>query len=184
MSLEQFLAVREHAPVWLRNAMNLALVTGQRRSDILAMQFMAWRDGRLHVAQGKSGGTVRLALDGAIGLKKARLTIAGVVRTCRDAVASHFLVHHVRHRGKAKPGRPVDPDGLTEAFREARLAAGIGAEEGRTPITFHEIRSLSERLYREEFGPDFAQAILGHKKAETTAEYDDLRGGWKVVSIR
>ena len=182
MSLEQFLQVREHAPVWLRNAMNLALVTGQRREDILTMKFTDWRDGRLHIAQGKSGGKTRLALDGAVGIRKAGLSIADVVKMCRDSIASPYLVHHVRHRGTAKPGRRINGDALGDAFAAARAAAGIEVQDGRTPVTFHEIRSLAERLYREEFGADFAQSILGHKNAATTAKYDDLRGEWRVVS--
>ncbi|WP_323141324.1 tyrosine-type recombinase/integrase [Massilia phyllosphaerae] len=183
MSFEQFAAVRDQAPVWLRNAMNLGLVTGQRREDVLTMKFADWRDGRLHVAQGKSGGVTRLALDGGIGLAKLGLTIADVVKSCRDLIASPYLVHHDRHRGTTKPGRRVEGTGLAEAFAAARDAAGFEAKEGRTPFTFHEIRSLAERLYREERGPEFAQAILGHKNASTTARYDDLRGEWKVVSV-
>lgn len=182
MSFEQFVAVREHASVWLRNAMNLALVTGQRREDILTMKFTDWREGRLHVAQGKSGGQTRLALDGSIRLAKLGMSVADVVKSCRDMVASPYLVHHDRHRGQTKPGRRVEGKGVAEAFAAARVAAGIEAKEGRTPFTFHEIRSLSERLYREEFGAAFAQSILGHKSAATTERYDDSRGEWKVIS--
>jgi integrase len=72
---------------------------------------------------------------------------------------------------------------IERAFIAAREDAGIEAQEGRTAITFHEIRSLAERLYRDEFGPEFAQSILGHKSAKTTEKYDDLRGGWKVVEV-
>lgn len=182
LSLEQFLAIRERAPAWLRNAMNLALVTGQRREDILGLKFADWRDGRLHVVQGKSGGKTRLALDGAIGIRQVHLTIADVVRQCRDNVASQHMVHYLRHAGRAKPGQKVAGNGLSLAFVAAREAAQIEAAEGRTPVTFHEIRSLSERLYREEQGAAFAQALLGHKTAEMTERYDDLRGGWKAVS--
>lgn len=182
MSLEQFMAVREHAPVWLRNAMNLALVTGQRREDVLTLKFSDWKDGRLHLIQGKTGGKVRLALDGNVGLRAAGLTLADVVRECRDAVASQYLVHHSRHGGVVKPGHRVSGSGAGDAFIAARTAAGIEAEEGRTPISFHEIRSLAERLYRDQYGAAFAQAIMGHKTAEMTERYDDLRGGWKVIS--
>lgn len=182
LSYEQFLAIREAGPVWLRNAMNVALVTAQRREDVLAMKFSDWRDGRLHVAQGKSGGKTRLALDGSIHLGVASLSIADVVKMCRDAVASHYIVHHARHLGSAKPGHKVDGNGLSRAFVTARKAAGIEPKEGRTPVTFHEIRSLSERLYRDQYGAEFAQMILGHKNASTTARYDDLRGEWKIIS--
>lgn len=182
MSLEQFLAIREAGPVWLRNAMNIALLTGQRREDILSMKFSDWRDGRLHVAQGKSGGKTRLALDGGVRLSMLGMSIADVVKSCRDTVASHFLVHHVRHIGMAKPGHKIDGPRLGKAFIAARKKAGIETKEERTPVTFHEIRSLAERLYREEQGAEFAQMILGHKNAATTARYDDLRGEWKVIA--
>lgn len=181
MSFEQFLTMREHAPVWLRNAMNLALVTGQRREDVLTMKFIDWRDDRLHVAQGKSGGKTRLAIAGTVRLSKLDLSVADVVKQCRDSIASPYLVHHVRQHGKAKPGHRIQKTAIERAFIAAREAAGVMAQEDRTPVTFHEIRSLSERMYREEFGPDFAQAILGHKSAKTTEKYDDLRGNWKVI---
>jgi integrase len=182
MSLDQFIAIREAGPVWLRNAMNLALLTGQRREDIANMKFADWRNGALHVTQSKSGGRTRLALDGDIRLAKIGMSIADAVKACRDVVASPYLVHHVRTKGKAKAGQKVYGARIGRAFLEAREAVGIEAEKGRTPITFHEIRSLSERLHREERGAEFAQAILGHKSPEMTARYDDLRGEWKVVT--
>lgn len=184
MSLEQFLAIRDQGSVWLRNAMDLALLTGQRRGDIAALKFSDWSDGRLHVVQGKSGGKVRLALDGNIALSKAGMSIADAVKQCRDAIVSSHLVHHVRHHSGAKPGQKVRGESIGEAFAAAREAAGIEAQAGRTLITFHEIRSLSERLYREEFGAAVAQKILGHKSAEMTEKYDDLRGGWNIVSTK
>ena len=183
MTLDQFLAVREHASVSLRNAMNLALVTGQRREDVLRMKFADWYDGRLHVAQGKSGGRTRLALSGEIRLSKLGLSISDVIKACRDSIASPYLVHHTRNTGRARPGHCVKGDTIGEMFTDARNDAGIEAQDGRTPITFHEIRSLAERLYRDEFGPGFAQAILGHKNAAMTDKYNDLRGEWKAVDI-
>jgi integrase len=181
MSLEQFMAIRDHAPVPLRNAMNLALVTGQRREDIASMKFSDWYDERLHVVQGKSRGQTRLALAGTVRLAKLGLSIADVVKLCRDSVASHYLVHHVRQQGRAKPGHKLDGDKIERMFNIAREGAGVKAQEGRTAVTFHEIRSLAERLYREQYGAEFAQMILGHKSAKTTEKYDDLRGEWKLI---
>lgn len=185
LSLDQFWTIRAHAPLQLQRAMDLALITGQRRDDIVNLKFSDVKDGFLHVVHGKSQGVVRLQLDTAIGLAAVGLTIGGVIDACRDEVLSHYIVHHVAHRGMAKPGQKLDSNGTSNMFQDAREAAGIVAAEGRTPPSFHEIRSLSERLYREQYGAAFAQAILGHKSASMTAKYEDLRGqGWQRVSAR
>jgi integrase len=133
---------------------------------------------------GKSGGETKLQLDGSIKLAKVGLSIDDAVAACRDLIVSRYLVHHTERVSSIKPGDKLRPGGLSESFREARQRAKIDASEGRTAPTFHEIRSLSERLYREEFGADFAQAALGHKSAQMTAKYDDLRGGWKTVKAK
>lgn len=184
LSLEQFWLIHAQASTWGKNAMMLALVTGQRRDDIANMKFADYKEGFLHVAQGKSRGETRLQLDGAIKLTKVGLSIADVVAGCRDLIVSRHLVHHTERVSRIKPGDKVRAAGLSEAFKEAREKAKIEASEGRTPPSFHEIRSLAERLYREEFGAEFAQAILGHKSAQMTAKYDDLRGGWKTVRVK
>lgn len=41
--------------------------------------------------------------------------------------------------------------------------------------TFHEIRSLSARLYEEEKGAEFAKKLLGHKSMAMTDKYLDNR---------
>lgn len=181
LSLEQFLKIREAAAPPLRRAMNLALVTAQRREDIVNMQFSDFKDGKLYVAQGKTG--MRLGLSGAIRLEAIGISIEQAVMECRDLVISKYLIHHVRTIARVKAGQQVDGNGLSNSFQQAREAAGIVAAEGRTPPSFHEIRSLAERLYKAERGAEFAQAILGHKNARMTAVYDDLRGqGWVSVS--
>jgi integrase len=93
-------------------------------------------------------------------------------------------VHHTERVSTIKPGEKVRGPAISVAFQKAREKARIEAEKGRTPPSFHEIRSLSERLYRDEFGADFAQSILGHRSAQMTAKYDDLRGGWKTIKAK
>lgn len=181
LSLEQFWAIHAQASTWAKNAMMLALVTAQRRDDVANMKFADYKDGFLHVAQGKSGGETRLQIDGSIRLAKVGLSVAEVVAGCRDLIVSRHLVHHVEPSNKTKPGDAVRAPMISMAFQRAREQAKIEATAGRTPPSFHEIRSLSERLYREEFGADFAQAMLGHKSAQMTSKYDDLRGGWKTI---
>jgi len=184
LSLEQFWAIHAHAPAWAKNAMMLALVTGQRRDDIGNMKFADYKDGYLRVAQGKSGGETKLQIDGAIRLAKVGASVGEVVSGCRDLIVSRHLVHYTERSITVKPGDMVQGNRISMAFQKAREKAGIEATEGRTPPTFHEIRSLAERLYREEFGADFAQAMLGHKSAQMTSKYDDLRGGWKAINAK
>lgn len=185
LSLEQFLLIREQGPSWLQRAMNLALLSGQRRDDIAEMKPGDSRDGFLHVAQGKGQGRVRLALDLSIRLDVLGMSLADAVKDCRDNILSRYLLHHTRHVASVKPGDRINSNTISNAFSAARVAAGIEPEEGRTAPTFHEIRSLAERLYREQYGKDFAQALLGHKNASMTEKYDDLRGqGWQKVSAK
>lgn len=183
LSLEQFIAIRSAAPTWLANAMNLALVTGQRREDITLMKFEDVREGWLHVVQGKSQGETKLRIHTGIRLEAAAMSIDDAVRKCRDNVVSKFMVHHSKTQRTHKAGDQLAPAGLTRAFATARVKAKISVAKGKTPPTFHEIRSLAERLYKAEYGAEFAQNLLGHKNAKTTAIYDDLRGSsWKEVS--
>lgn len=183
LSLEQFLAIRLKVSPWARDGMDLALLTGQRIGDIVKMQFADYRDGSLFIVQGKTG--YKLQQDGRIRLEAVKLSIDDVVKRCRNRVISKYMLHHTRSSGNYKKGDQVSQSGLSDAFSTARDECGIKAEEGKTPPTFHEIRSLAERLYKKEYGQEFAQAIMGHKHAKMTAEYDDLRGsGWQVVQAK
>jgi integrase len=184
LTLEQFLAIRECANTTLQRAMNIAILTGQRREDIVDMQFSHARDGCLHVIQGKSQGSTRLQIDLSIGLSALNMTIGDAINACVDGIKSDYMLHHQIAHGKARAGQGISCKTLTTFFGIAREKAGVKAEDGRTPPTFHEIRSLAQRLYREQYGPEFAKALLGHKNAATTEIYNDLRGqGWQRVSV-
>lgn len=185
LTLEQFHLARAKAPDWLKKAMLLALVTAQRREDIANMKFADQKDGYLFIVQGKSQGEIKLQQDINIRLAKVGVSIGEAIQECRDLVVSRYMIHHTAHRSKARPGDQLSINGISNAFQEAVSDAGIIAAEGRTAPTFHEIRSLAERLYKEEFGAEFAQAMLGHKNASMTAKYDDMRGtGFKIITAK
>ncbi|MDN7489450.1 tyrosine-type recombinase/integrase [Burkholderia sp. AU45274] len=161
---------------WAANAFELALLTGQRLSDIATMRFDQVKEGFLWVEPIKSQGKVKLKIPVAVGLSGVGLTIEGVVKRCRDQVVSKHMVHFVHQRGSVKPGNKVYHDTISKTFAEMRDEAKITGREGRNPPSFHEIRSLAIRLYSDEYGPAFAQALVGHKSAEMTALYRDNRG--------
>ena len=109
-----------------------------------------------------------------VKLEAIGLSVGQVIERCRDAVISPCFLHHIRHVGRAKPGDAIRVPTLSAFFAEARDLTGIQWPEEKTPPSFHELRSLSARLYAEQ-GIN-AQALLGHKSADMTAVYRDTRG--------
>ena len=174
LSLEQFTAIRQAASEmggWLANAMDIALVTGQRREDITLMKFSDIHDGRLFITQSKT--RHKLALPLTLTLDARGITFQQVVDACRNGNPSDHLIYSAVRRGGRRAG-PVLPDALTSAFAEARDLSGL--QFGPHPPSFHEIRSLSGRLYEAENGEEFAQRLLGHKNISMTKKYLDSRG--------
>lgn len=159
---------------WLKRAMELALLTGQRRDDIGSMLFKDDHDGFLHVVQSKTG--ARLRLSTALRLEAIGLDLASVIKSCRDRVVSKHLVHHSKSAGGAKAGSSIKLNTLTLVFAEARdqAAANLGIDLGPHPPSFHEMRSLAARLHAAE-GRD-PQKLLGHRNAAMTEMYKDGRG--------
>lgn len=165
---------------YLQCGMLLALITGQRLGDICNMQFKDIWDDMLHVEQEKTGSRLAIPLDlkcDAIGL-----SLRDVISKCRDAVVSKYLVHFRHTSAQATRGDQVSTSSLTSTFKKARDKSGLNWDKGTAP-TFHEQRSLSERLYREQ-GVD-TQKLLGHKTQKMTDRYNDDRGkDWVVVSSK
>lgn len=187
LTLDAYLKIREAADTlepWVGLSMDLAMVTAQRREDISLMEFRqrndatAWvQDGSLWVIQSKTGNRVCIPLD--LRLETLGLSVGEAVNRCRDRVVSKFLLHHRRNYVGVQAGGPVWKDTLSRGFKRARDATGLEWEG--MPPTFHELRSLSIRLYAEQ-GVD-VQALAGHKDAATTALYRDVRGAeWIKVS--
>lgn len=191
LTLDDFNAIlvkaREADMRWLENALLLGLLTGQRREDLVKMRFDQVHDGFLWITQskGKRGHESKLMIPTGVLLPSIGMTIDDVIRQCRDSVVSKHVIHHVRHVGRSKPGRPLAAQTLSEVFAQYRDLAEIEAPAGKTPTSFHEIRSLSARLYAEAYDEDFAQAMMGHKSGRMTALYRDGRGQeWTEVKLK
>ena len=174
LTFAQFQTILEaavtHKEPYVANSLLLALVTAQRVEDIAEMRFDHVSGDWLHVEQGKTGNRVRIAL--GVRLRSLDLTVGDAVGRCRDRVLSRHLVHHTRSYRGTPAGSPVHQNTVSRGFQWARDRSGLRWDG--PPPTFHEIRSLSGRLYKEQ-GSD-PQAILGHKDARTTAMYTDVRG--------
>lgn len=180
LTLDQWWAILryslENMPPWVPRMLALALVTGQRRSDLVKMRFADVWDGCLHVEQAKTG--TRIALPLALKLNAIDLTLEQVIYDCRGyAVGSEFMLR--KHNG----GQLGDAS-LSARFETAREQAGIRCIKG-SPTSLHECRSLSERLYRAQ-GIN-TMTLLGHSTQAMTDLYNNdrglTRGEWKTLQL-
>lgn len=182
LTLDQFKAIHKSAPNWLKNAMDLALITLQRREDITLMKFEKISDGRLKVIQGKTQKHDTGYLSIKVGPK-----LEPVIKRCRDDIASPFLVHRKPDKKIKREGMEhwtqIKPEMVTRQFKETRDELEIfeGTPEDGRP-TFHEIRALGIKLYKDSgINP---QQLAGHSTEKMTKNYDsdheDIR--WMEVS--
>lgn len=172
LTLESFQAIHARAgevAEWLPHAMMLALVTGADRVTVAGMTRDMIADGLLTYRRSKTGAAIAVPT-------RIRLDVLGVslddLLKHRTGVVSRYLVHHVQQHPNAPAGSAVFPDSVSKAFTAARALAGF-PDDGAA--TFHELRSLSARLYKEQGGVD-VQALLGHSTAAMTEKYTDPRG--------
>ncbi|MFP2833088.1 tyrosine-type recombinase/integrase [Citrobacter portucalensis] len=172
LEYEMFMTVRagaERMPAWFGLAMDLALVTGQRREDVARMRFSDIKDDRLYIEQQKTGSCLAIPL--SLTLKASGLRLSTVIDRCRLVSRCDFLISP-GIRKNSEDGS-INLDSLTKGFVKARYFSGLKFSEN--PPSFHEIRSLAGRMYEKEFGKDFAQKLLGHKSEKMTEKYLDTR---------
>lgn len=164
---------------YMGDAMLLALITGQRLGDISRMKFTDVWDDHLHIEQEKTGSKIAIPL--ALRCDAINWSLREVIARCRDYAVSPYLVHFFHSTSQAERGSRVKARTLTMNFSKARDKANIDWGGG-TPATFHEQRSLSERLYKAQ-GIN-TKELLGHKSQQQTDRYNDDRGkSWIRVKI-
>lgn len=172
LEYETFMAVRagaERMPSWFGLAMDLALVTGQRREDVARMRFSDIKDDRLYIEQQKTGACLAIPL--SLTLKASGLRLSTVIDRCRLVSRCDFLISP-GIRKNSEDGS-INLDSLTKGFVKARNFSGLKFTEN--PPSFHEIRSLAGRMYEKEYGKEFAQRLFGHKSEKMTEKYLDSR---------
>lgn len=183
LTYEQLQQIRRlsirHGRSWLVDAIDIALVTGLRIGDIVRLRVSHVVNDHLLVTQQKTG--VRQAIPLDLRLDAARITLRKVIERCSAGKADNDLLVCKRST------KAYHKNYLTSAFsseRDSALPRSTWGDE-KMPATFHEIRSLSERMYREQ-GQD-TKALLGHKRQSTTDLYNDARdsdqANYKVVPI-
>jgi enterobacteria phage integrase len=170
LTLDHFKAIRDKAPRWLQNAMDLGLHTLQRPGDVVQMRWEQVGETALRVVQAKTGKRLELEI---------QPPLREVLTRCRDNVPSSFLVHRLpeklRPRNMRAKARQEHTQVLLEQaereFQQARKLSGLYEQEPNPP-TLHEIRSLGASLYRESGWHEWqVQMLLGHSEIQMTKHY-------------
>ncbi|KVE87763.1 hypothetical protein WI99_11570 [Burkholderia cepacia] len=174
LTLESFEKILAHAPTitsWLENAMLLALVSGQDRSTCARWERSWIKHGHARVARQKTGVVVEIPT--SLRLDAIGMTLADVITRCKKTgVVSQYLIHYTTRKNGTVPGAPVGLGVISAAFARARKKAKIPDENAPS---FHEIRSLSKRLYDKQGNVD-TKALLGHMSDTSAETYADSRG--------
>ena len=158
LSLEGFYAVRKHAPEWLQNTMDLALITAQRRGDLVALKWADIHDGFIWIQQQKvekwGAGKIKIPVT---------QEISATLLKCKGN--NEFVISHNK--------KPVNADYLTKEFAKARNKSKY-FEEMENPPCFHEIRALSSFIQKKA-GIETAktQILLGHTSEKMTENYQE-----------
>lgn len=149
----------------LRDALDLARLTGQRPADVLAMSFRDIREGCLEIRQKKTGQPLRIEVVGELAAVIERIR----ARAAGEAVSSVFLVQ--------EKGQRVSYWRLAHLFQDARKATGEMWQ-------FRDLRAKAATERTEESGAREAQRLLGHSSVTMTEAYIRQRRGEKVKPLK
>lgn len=161
-------AVWDLAAPAVRDAMDLARLTGQRPADVLRMARTDIRDGCLEVQQGKTGKRLRIEISGELAelVERIKARGAGLERK----VSSVYLVQD-------ENGQPVSYWVFVKRFAEARDAAGQKWQ-------FRDLRAKTGTEKTDAEGARAAQRLLGHASVSTTETYIRNRRGDRVKPLK
>lgn len=169
---DTYRAIYEKADPWFRNAMELARISLQRRSDLVKMRYADVKDGYLYLTQSKTGANLKIKIWPE--LQKA-------IQATRTVPLSPYILHRHSKRRTTKRQRidnSVTPEFLSKTFAKYAKAAGV------ENVTFHEIRSYGARQYEKQGIPKtFIQALLGHSTEKMTDVYLEDDVNWIEVKL-
>ena len=169
-----FAAVYACASQSLKDALDMAYLSGQRPADVLKMRVTDIRDNLLTVKQGKTGKTLRIKLNHDDGTKNGLgLKVEEIMERKRlSKVADTAMI-------VAMGGGALTYSGLDNAFEHAReKAASIAIKAGGTELAatirgfqFRDLRAKAGTEKADSAGILEARQQLGHRSVTTTERY-------------
>lgn len=165
---DEYVAIWAAASPVLRDAMDLAYLTGQRPADVLKMDESDLSDDVVRFKQGKTRTKVRVERAGSIPEVLARIRAR---KAGHKIVTSRLVVNEF--------GRPIGVNAMSRHWKAACIRAGI---EG---LQFRDLRAKAATDTEEETGNiRKAQKQLGHSRVTTTEGYVRNRRGAKVAPTK
>jgi integrase len=169
---EVYKAVHDAAEIPLRDAMDLAYLTGQRPADVLKLTRADIKDGAISLQQNKTGAKLRIAVEGEL----AQL----IDRISARKVMGLNLVNMM-------DGTPMSRFELRGALNRARAAAAIVHPTLAAKIKafqFRDLRAKAATDKEEAHGMAAAQDQLGHSTPAMTKHYVRHRKGKLVTPTK
>ncbi|WP_369210733.1 tyrosine-type recombinase/integrase [Xylella fastidiosa] len=163
-------AVYQAADQTLRDAMDLAYLTGQRVSDVLSMDERHIVNGALEICQAKTGAKLAIAITGELAVLIKRIFDRKRGLKLRS---TRLIVD--------EKGFGLGCMALRYRFKKARAAAGIAKQV----FQFRDLRAKAA-TDKADLAGDIrqAQAQLGHTSVVMTEHYVRKRRGAKVTPTR
>jgi integrase len=181
LSKPQYDLIYDKAPDWLKIAMALALITLQRRGDIVRARYSDLEGGVLQVIQAK---TEKHGYRAFLKIKSGD-ALLNVVKKSRDIIPlCPFIIHRLPKRRVPFLGQEhhaqITGEYLGKEFKKVRDSVPeIKDMPAAQRPTFHEIRALGGSLYLEQgFSKEYVNLLMGHTSQKMTDEYTDQHQNW------
>ncbi len=166
-----FNAVYEQGSTSLRDAMDLAYLTGQRPADALRMSAYDIVEGHLIVTQAKTQQPLRIIIGGALAELLDRIQVR---KATRKIITAALLTNTNGKRLTA----PVLRNHF-EAAREAAATAHPVMADSIRKFHFYDLRAKAADDISDLRGDQAASDLLGHDSVKTTQRHYLRRG--KIV---
>jgi integrase len=158
-------AVWDAAEEPLRDAMDLAYLTGQRPADVLKLSRGDIKDGALCIEQNKTKKRIRIAIEGELAAVIERISSRKVASIRLVTTASGDAMTAVTLRG------------AFDRAREKAAKENPALAESIKGFQFRDLRAKAGTEKEEKYGIAAAQDQLGHTTPNMTAHYVRHRRG-------
>jgi integrase len=159
----------------LRDAMDLAYLTGQRPGDTLLMHCDDIVDGNLVIRQGKTTKPLRITVTGELAALIERINQR---KSNYTMITGALLINH--------HGKKMTKAVLRSNFEDARAAAALAHPEHAADIRaawFYDLRAKAADDTADQRGEAAASDLLGHDSVKTTKKHY-LRKGKIIAPTR